>query len=623
MCGISGIISKSDVRQIIFAENFNKILKHRGPDGNGIWYSKKNDVCFFHTRLAIQDLSNNGHQPMISSSNRYIISFNGEIYNHLKLRKLIPEFKWRGLSDTETLLELIDHFGINETLNKIEGMFAFALYDVNQNKIILARDRFGEKPLYYGFYENNFIFTSELKVLNFLKTEKNINSNSLNFYFNYLSIPSPHTIFNNFYKLSPGCFIVLNTSDLDTKKIQEKKYYNKKKIVYENSNKEIKNYQKPDFLEDLLSSSIEDMMISDKPVGAFLSGGIDSSIICSLLSKRLGKKIKTFTIGFENKDYDESIFAKKISSYLNTDHHEHIFNDNDIKSIIPKIPLVYDEPFSDSSQIPTYLVSEIAKKNVTVALTGDGGDELFGGYNRYLLTNKYWPILNLTPFFFRQVIGNILGNQSIQKYSEKLNKIGVKLRNIKTIKDLYFNYTTELNMASRILKNEYHNQIPKDNFQDKSLIQLNNVEKMMYFDVERYLPDDLLCKVDRASMFHSLETRAPFLNHKIYEYSLKIPFDEKIYKNNTKVILKSILSKYIPKKIFERPKKGFGIPIKQFLFNQLREWSKSILFDKYYEDPFLDQKEVQKFWELTDKNKLDLSSTIWSIISYRIWLKGK
>ena len=376
-------------------------------------------------------------------------------------------------------------------------------------------------------------------------------------------------------------------------------------------------------MEDLLSSSIEDMMISDKPVGAFLSGGIDSSIICSLLSKRLGKKIKTFTIGFENKDYDESIFAKKISSYLNTDHHEHIFNDNDIKSIIPKIPLVYDEPFSDSSQIPTYLVSEIAKKNVTVALTGDGGDELFGGYNRYLLTNKYWPILNLTPFFFRQVIGNILGNQSIQKYSEKLNKIGVKLRNIKTIKDLYFNYTTELNMASRILKNEYHNQIPKDNFQDKSLIQLNNVEKMMYFDVERYLPDDLLCKVDRASMFHSLETRAPFLNHKIYEYSLKIPFDEKIYKNNTKVILKSILSKYIPKKIFERPKKGFGIPIKQFLFNELREWSKSILFDKYYEDPFLDQKEVQKFWELTDKNKLDLSSTIWSIISYRIWLKGK
>ena len=314
---------------------------------------------------------------------------------------------------------------------------------------------------------------------------------------------------------------------------------------------------------------------------------------------------------------------QKISSYLNTDHHEHIFNDNDIKSIIPKIPLVYDEPFSDSSQIPTYLVSEIAKKNVTVALTGDGGDELFGGYNRYLLTNKYWPILNLTPFFFRQVIGNILGNQSIQKYSEKLNKIGVKLRNIKTITDLYFNYTTELNMASRILKNEYHNQIPKDNFQDKSLIQLNNVEKMMYFDVERYLPDDLLCKVDRASMFHSLETRAPFLNHKIYEYSLKIPFDEKIYKNNTKVILKSILSKYIPKKIFERPKKGFGIPIKQFLFNELREWSKSILFDKYYEDPFLDQKEVQKFWELTDKNKLDLSSTIWSIISYRIWLKGK
>ena len=256
-----------------------------------------------------------------------------------------------------------------------------------------------------------------------------------------------------------------------------------------------------------------------------------------------------------------------------------------------------------------------------MSLTGDGGDELFGGYNRYLLTNKYWPILNLTPFFIRQIIGNILGNQSIQKYSEKLNKIGVKLRNIKSIEDLYFNYTTELNMANRILKDEYHFQIPREDFNDKSLIHLNNVEKMMYFDMERYLPDDLLCKVDRASMFHSLETRAPFLNHKIYEYSLKIPFKDKISNNNTKVILKNILSKYIPKQLFDRPKKGFGIPIRQFIFHQLRDWSKSIIFDKYYEDPFLDQSQVEKFWELTDKNKIDLSSTIWSIISFRVWLK--
>ena len=622
MCGISGILSNSDIRSLPYIKNFNKILNHRGPDGNGIWYSENHDACFFHTRLAIQDLSKNGHQPMTSKSKRYVISFNGEIYNHLRLRKILPLINWEGSSDTETLLELIDYFGIQETLNKIEGMFAFALFDKKVKEIILVRDRFGEKPLYYGFYKNNFIFSSELKVLNFLKTEENINTNSLNLYFNYLSIPSPFSIYKNFNKLSPGSFITLKINELEKKKITEKKYYNKKEIIINNKNKKITGQQQSDELENLLTNSIEDMLISDKPVGAFLSGGIDSSLICSLLSKRLNKKIKTFTIGFENKNYDESIFAKNISNFLNTDHYEHIFNEDDVKSIIPEIPIVYDEPFSDSSQIPTYLVSKIAKETVSVSLTGDGGDELFGGYNRYILSNKYWPILNLTPFFLREIIGKLLGNQLIKKYSEKLNKIGVKLRNIKSIEDLYFNYTTELNMINRILKNDYHKEISKENFNDDSLSYLNNVEKMMYFDTERYLPDDLLCKVDRAAMFHSLETRAPFLNHKVYEYSLKLPFEQKIYKNNSKIILNKILGKYIPRKLFERPKKGFGIPIKQFLFNHLREWSKSILFDEYYKDPFLDQSQIKKYWDLTDKNKIDLTSTIWSIISFRVWYKN-
>ena len=622
MCGISGILSNSDIRSLPYIKNFNKILNHRGPDGNGIWYSENHDACFFHTRLAIQDLSKNGHQPMTSKSKRYVISFNGEIYNHLRLRKILPLINWEGSSDTETLLELIDYFGIQETLNKIEGMFAFALFDKKVKEIILVRDRFGEKPLYYGFYKNNFIFSSELKVLNFLKTEENINTNSLNLYFNYLSIPSPFSIYKNFNKLSPGSFITLKINELEKKKITEKKYYNKKEIIINNKNKKITGQQQSDELENLLTNSIEDMLISDKPVGAFLSGGIDSSLICSLLSKRLNKKIKTFTIGFENKNYDESIFAKNISNFLNTDHYEHIFNEDDVKSIIPEIPIVYDEPFSDSSQIPTYRVSKIAKETVSVSLTGDGGDELFGGYNRYILSNKYWPILNLTPFFLREIIGKLLGNQLIKKYSEKLNKIGVKLRNIKSIEDLYFNYTTELNMINRILKNDYHKEISKENFNDDSLSYLNNVEKMMYFDTERYLPDDLLCKVDRAAMFHSLETRAPFLNHKVYEYSLKLPFEQKIYKNNSKIILNKILGKYIPRKLFERPKKGFGIPIKQFLFNHLREWSKSILFDEYYKDPFLDQSQIKKYWDLTDKNKIDLTSTIWSIISFRVWYKN-
>ena len=621
MCGISGIISNSDISLIHLKNKFNEILSHRGPDGNGSWISDNNKICLFHTRLAIQDLSFNGKQPMSSKSKRFIISFNGEIYNHLKLRKILPNIKWTGSSDTETLVELIDYFGIEKALDKIQGMFAFALYDKKEEKIFLARDRFGEKPLYYGFHENNFIFSSELKILKNFKNPENINISSLNYYFNYLCIPSPLSIFKNFYKVLPGSYISLNINDLNKKKLTKKLFYDKKKLILNNK----KSPSSLDYsveLEKLLTSSINDMLISDKPVGAFLSGGIDSTLICSLLSKKIEKKIKTFTIGFENKNYDESIYAKKVSELLESDHHEHIFNNEDIKSIIPEIPIVYDEPFSDSSQIPTYLVSKIAKQKVSVSLTGDGGDELFGGYNRYILTFKYWQMLNLTPFYFRQIIGRILGNQLIKNYSEYLNKIGVKLRNIKSIKDLYFNYTTEMNMVNRILKKEYHFLIPKENFDDPTLINLNNVEKMMYFDTERYLSDDLLCKVDRASMFHSLETRAPFLNHKIYEYSLKIPFDQKISKNNSKIILKKILQRYLPENVFDRPKKGFGIPIKDFLFKELREWSKSILFDKYFRDPFLDQDKVEEFWNLTDKNKIDLTSTIWSIISFRVWYKS-
>ena len=622
MCGISGIISSRDTRNISFLKGFNKTLRHRGPDAEGVWYSEDFKTCFFHTRLAIQDLSSQASQPMISKSNRYVISFNGEIYNHLNLRNLLPSVSWKSTSDTETLLELIDFFGVKEALEKVEGMFAFAVYDIKKNLIILAKDRFGEKPLYYGFYDNNFIFTSELKVLNFLKSENNINTEALNYYFNYLSIPSPLSIYKNFNKLSPGSFICLNTKDLKNQIVSKNLYYKKKQIIFNSAIKN-NNYDKSkSSLENILTESINDMLIGDRPIGAFLSGGIDSSLVCALISKRLGKKIQTFTIGFENKAYDESIFSKKISETLGTQHNEHIFNDKDINEIIPKIPLVYDEPFSDSSQIPTYLVSEIAKKKVTVALTGDGGDELFGGYNRYLLSNKYWPLLNLTPYFFRELMGKILSLNIIKNYSEKFNKIGVKLKNIKSITDLYFNYTTELNMVNKVLKENIHKEIIKENFDDKNLQLLNNVEKMMYFDTERYLPDDLLCKVDRASMFHSLETRAPFLNHKVYEYSLKLPFDNKIHKNQSKVILKDILSKYIPRKLFDRPKKGFGIPINQFLFGELKDWSKSIIFDAHYRDPFLDQKQIEKYWELTEKNKIDLTSTIWSIISFRVWYKG-
>ena len=620
MCGISGIISDKNVNQIEYFKKFNKILHHRGPDDNGVWYSVNKNVGLCHTRLAIQDLSQRASQPMISHSKNFVISFNGEIYNHLNLRNSLPNKNWKSQSDTETLLEMIDYFGVDQTLAKIKGMFAFCIYDINKEEIYLCRDRFGEKPLYYGFYENNFIFTSELKILSFLKDPNNINTDALNNYFHYLYIPSSESIFKNFFKLPAGCYLKTTIKELKQKKTSIKKYYEKNKLIFnvkKNFNENIE-----ETLEKKLIRSLEEMLISDRPLGAFLSGGIDSSLICSLLSKKINKKLKTFTIGFENNKFDESIYAKKIATYLDTDHHEHIFNDKDLQKILPKIPLIYDEPFSDSSQVPTYLISKIAKEKVSVALTGDGGDEIFGGYNRYLLTKKYWPILRSLPKNLRGFFGKILINPIFSSLSPKINKAGNKLMNINTIDDLYFNLTTELNLSKGILNNDYHRVIEKKNFNEEFLTNCNEIEKMMYFDIENYLPDDILCKVDRASMASSLETRAPFLDHKVFEYSLEIPFNKKINKYQSKYILKKILNKYLPKSLYERPKTGFGIPLKQFLFKDMREWSKSIIFDKFYSDPFTNQKKVEHFWESTDRNKVDFTSTIWSIISFRCWLKG-
>ena len=620
MCGISGIVSNKDVSKIEYFKRFNLILKHRGPDDEGIWISKNRNVGLCHTRLAIQDLSQNGRQPMISNSKNFIITFNGEIYNHLSLRNLLPSKKWISQSDTETLLEMIDYYGVEKTLVQLKGMFAFCVYDVKKQELHLCRDRFGEKPLYFGFHDNNFIFTSELKVLSFLKDSKNINTTALNNFFNYLYVPSTQSIFKNFFKLNSGCYLKTSITELKDKKTTIKKYYDKKKII-----SEIKLNSKDNFeehLEKKLTNSLEAMLISDKPLGAFLSGGIDSSLICCLLAKKLNKKLKTFTIGFENKKFDESIYAKNIASYLNTDHHEHIFNDKDLHEILPQIPLIYDEPFSDSSQVPTYLISKIAKEKVSVALTGDGGDELFGGYNRYILTKKYWPLLRSIPGPLREIFGKILALPGMQNFLPKLNKVGKKLQNIKDIEDLYFNLTTELNLTNGVLLNEFHEDIKKKNFSEISLNKFNDIEKMMFYDVENYLTDDILCKVDRASMASSLETRAPFLDYEVFEYALRIPFNQKIYKNDSKYILKKILNKYIPKNLYERPKTGFGIPLKEFLLKDMREWSKSILFDRFYFDPFLDQKKIEGLWHQTDNNKIDFTSTLWSIISFRIWFKG-
>lgn len=620
MCGISGVFTSKDIRGINFYNKFNDSLKHRGPDGSGKWFSEDNKLGIFHTRLSIQDLSIAGSQPMESSCKRFIISFNGEIYNHLEIRKLL-NISWKGTSDTETLIEIVSKFGIDKSIKILRGMFAFCLYDKKLKKIFLCRDRFGEKPLYYGFLNNNFIFSSELKTLNFLKVEENIDLLSLNAYFNYMYIPEDRSIFKNFKKLKPGCYLSLSLSNLSTKSIDIINWYPKpeksKKYEFDsNENYEIE-------LEKKLKNSVSNMLISDRPIGAFLSGGTDSSLICSILSKIKKTKLKTFTIGFHNKKFDESTYAKKVASYLNVDHYEHIFSDSDILNLIPKISNIYDEPFADSSQIPSYLISSITKNlDIDVALTGDGGDELFGGYNRYFLTLKYWPYLKKIPYNLRLLISNIAISSGFSNLNPKLNKIFRKIVKLKNFDDLYFNLTTELNYLNRILKKDFHLEIEKKKFENNTDLN-DQVNEMMQKDINSYLPDDILCKVDRASMANSLETRAPFLDHEIFEYASKIPMKLKVTNKESKIILKNILEKYLPKNLIYREKMGFGIPLREFLLEKSRNWSRSIIFDEFYKDVFIDQDILEKIWFDTDKKKFDHSNIIWSAIVFRSWFKNK
>jgi len=656
MCGILGCVGEIDFDLESFSMA-NNLMSHRGPDDSGVWKNENNEVIFGHRRLSILELSSKGSQPMQSRSNRFVISYNGEIYNHLEIReKLEREFSflsnsWKGNSDTETILACLDSYGIKKTLNLLTGMFSFAVWDKFDNKLYLTRDRIGEKPLYLSFLKGRLYFSSELKAIKFLSKEKlKISADSLGLFFKYSYIPFPYSIYENTFKLEPGTFLEITPQQIKNlsfpikfKDLKEKEiikhYWKLEDVLTTSSQNLFKTKEEAIYeIEKGLTKAVKSQLISDVPLGAFLSGGIDSSLITALMQNNSTNKVKTFTIGFEEKEFDESIYAKRIASVLGTDHTEHVISMDEALKIIPDLPNIYDEPFSDSSQIPTILVSAITKKDVTVALSGDGGDEFFGGYNRHFRVPKIHSYFSKIPRKYLKPLGQtikklnkiapslsnffvslILRTPSFQ-VGDKIEKLVYRLDQAHSLIDLYRSFVTEWNETSELVLNskEKHSFL---NLENKWPSFSSFEEKMMYLDAKTYLPDDIMVKVDRASMSQSLETRAPFLDKNVIELSSRTPLSYKIQGGNGKLILKDILSKYVDPKYFLRPKQGFGVPLSQWLRGPLRETFEDITSQALIRDQgFLNYEMVRKKWKEHLNGTHNWSHALWSILMFQLWL---
>ena len=647
MCGINGFYSKSLSTFNNVIVKMNSAISHRGPDTNGTWLDKNSGIVLGHQRLSIIDLSVAGNQPMRSNSDRFILTYNGEIYNHLEIRRELEKsssnIKWRGNSDTETLLEAIDFWGVETTLKKVDGMIAFGLWDQKTRCLTLARDRIGEKPLYFGWQGKGdnkvFLFGSELKALK-VHPEFNgeINRNAIALQLRHNYIPAPYSIYKDINKLLPGHFLELKKNDLEKNLLPNMKTYWSltKSAIYGNNNQLM--YGEKDIQKDLeknLQSSVKKQMISDVPLGAFLSGGIDSSTVVALMQSQSDHPVKTFTIGFDENDYNEAKYAKKIATHLGTDHTELYVSSKKAMEVIPKLSTIYDEPFADSSQIPTFLVSQLAKQHVKVVLSGDGGDELFCGYNRYIMSKKFWDMFSLMPQSLRKILA--CGLQSISpqnwdkiskflpglnqyaNFGDKIHK-GANVLKAETLFDLYYMLCSQWQNPIEVVINSKEPGTLLTEF--KPILKgLNSQQQMMVLDLITYLPDDILVKVDRAAMASSLETRTPFLDHKLIENIWKIPHSLKLRNGQGKWILRQILNKYVPKNLTERPKMGFGIPLDAWLRGPLRDWAEDLLNEKRLQkEGYYNSRLIRDKWEEHLSGKKNWQHQLWNVLMFQSWI---
>jgi len=649
MCGIAGFIGYRDLQTDAVhavARRMGKAILHRGPDDSGVWGDDKAQVLLVHRRLSILDVSPAGHQPMVSTSGRFVIVFNGEIYNHQMLRQELEQHpsrkgsSWRGHSDTETLLAGIDAWGLEQTLQRTTGMFALALWDKKDQELTLARDRMGEKPLYYGWQRGVFIFGSELKALKAHPAFKgDIDRDAIALQMRHSYIPAPYTIYRGICKLLPGHYVKIKATG-EEQGSEPQSYWSLPQVVERGQSNLYTGSEAEaiDALDTLLRSSVAQQMVADVPLGAFLSGGIDSSTIVAMMQSQSSRPVKTFTIGFNEAGYNEAVHAKAVAQHLKTEHTELYVTPQQAMEVVPKLPALYDEPFSDVSQIPTFLVSEMTREHVTVSLSGDAGDELFGGYNRYVKTQRWWGAISRIPVPLRHVLmfnlrmlspnaWNWVG-ENISRITESgdrwfnLGDLVSKLAGVlavRTDSELYRNFVTNWPDPASLVINGVE---PPTQITDPKLQLSGSIEQMMALDSVSYLPDDILCKVDRAAMGVSLETRVPMLDHRIVDFAWQLPMDMKIRNGQGKWILRQVLYKYVPKELIERPKKGFGVPIDSWLRGPLRDWAECLLDEsRLSQEGYFNPAPIREKWTEHLSGRRNWQYLLWDVLMFQSWLE--
>lgn len=620
MCGIAGFCNFAGNAE----ENIERMkdrMLHRGPDAGGTYFTEDKSVVLGHRRLSIIDLSENGSQPMTSHNGRYVISYNGEVYNYKEVaQRLLRENKtdgFRGSSDTEVLLEAFAAYGVREAIRLFKGMFAIALYDRQEKTLYLLRDRVGEKPLYYGKVNGSFVFASDIGCISVLDHFHNpVNRKVLDLYFVHGYIPAPYSIYEDIYKLEPGTILKIRKPfdhwEIETYWSMKEAARRGQKNLFKGSRQEA-----ADELERLLKESIAGQMIADVPVGAFLSAGIDSSTIVALMQSLHQGKVKSFTIGMEEKSYNEAVYAKEIAGHLGTEHTELYISEQDAIDVIPQLAHMFGEPFADSSQIPTYLVSKMTREHVTVSLSGDGGDELFCGYTSYASVDRIWNKMKGFPYFIRKPVSEAVLHSPLKK--KPVYKVKGKLLGAKGPSDLYICSNETEPLAGKI--SLYHEECPykHSEYEEGFLEEANH--NIMLMDMLMYHPDDILVKVDRAAMAVSLETRVPMLDKDVVEFAWSLPIEYKRNGEAGKQVLRDVLYRYVPREMMERPKKGFAIPIEEWLKKpKLREWAEGLIDrGQLKEQGYLDPDVVWKIWEdfiLRGEWRIQ----IWYILMFQEWI---
>ncbi|PND37780.1 asparagine synthase (glutamine-hydrolyzing) [Paucibacter aquatile] len=647
MCGIAGFTALNrdsfESAEAILLGQLDRIAR-RGPDSQGAWFDRHLGVALGHRRLAIVELSSAGHQPMISPGERYVITYNGEIYNHHEIRESLTQQNrapvWRGHSDTETLIAAIEAWGIQAALSRCVGMFSFALLDRQEGRLYLARDRFGEKPLYYGISgqgkNHRFVFASELSAITTVPGfNTSLNPVAIGGLLQFGYIGAPETIYEKVHQLSPASLLEL---DLASGAMTVRSYWDPIAAALQARQNPFKGNDTDaiDALDAVLGRAIEDQMVADVPLGAFLSGGIDSTTVVAMMARRSPKRVRTFTIGFHEAAHNEAPFAREVARHLGTEHTEHYLSDQEALDIIPKLPEIYSEPFGDSSQIPTYLVAKLARQHVAVSLSGDAGDELFAGYNRYMFANSTWRKLQRIPGPLRRGAAQILACAS----HTTLENLGKGYHAIASNRAGISNFPDKATKAIRVLgarhaEDLYHGAVsfwhpsPMIGYdRQHQAIQMRHglgaVESMMLMDTVNYLPGDILHKVDRACMGVSLEGRIPFLDHRVYEFAWSLPMNYKIRDGQSKWLLRRLLDRHVPRSLMERPKMGFALPLAAWLRGPLRPWAEHLLSEhSLREVPGLDGARVISAWRIHLEGRRNMTEQLWPILSLQAWRQAR